>query len=104
MILISSCSPSENHKDLTDPQTILFAEFMHEVNSFSPVITTELNFMADHLYYGDDVIASAIKEDKQLAGFLEAVEKSGGGRVKTIPILQAKSMSGGPDRQLEIAV
>lgn len=96
MILISSCSPSVNQQDMTDPHIILFAEFMHEVNSFSPVITTELNFMADHLYYGDDVIASAIEEDKQLAGFLEAVEKSGRGRIKAIPILQAKSMSGGP--------
>lgn len=96
MVLISSCSPSVNQQDMTDQHTILFAEFMHEVNSFSPVITTELNFMADHLLYGDDVIASAIEEDKQLAGFLDAVEKSGRGRIKAIPIVQAKSMSGGP--------
>jgi microcystin degradation protein MlrC len=69
---------------------------MHEVNSFSPIITTEINFRADHLFYGDDVIAPAIEEDKQLAGFLEAVEKSGRGRIKAIPVVQAKSMSGGP--------
>ncbi len=96
MVLISSCSPSVDQKDMTDTHTILYAEFMHEVNSFSPVITTELNFMADHLCYGEDVVASAIEEDKQLAGFLEAVEKVGGGRIKAIPIVQAKSMSGGP--------
>ncbi len=69
---------------------------MHEVNSFSPVITGELNFKADHLFYGDDVPASAIEEDKQLAGFLSAVEKRGRGQIKTVPIVQAKSMSGGP--------
>lgn len=94
--VFSSCSPSGDSKAPTDPKTILFAEFMHEVNSFSPVITTETDFKADHLFYGDDVIASALEEDKQLAGFLEAVEKSGGGRIKAIPIVQAKSMSGGP--------
>ena len=96
MILISSCSPAVDQKEPAEPKTILYAEFMHEVNSFSPIITTEKNFKADHLFYGDDVIAPAIEEDKQLAGFLEAVEKSGSGRIRAIPIVQAKSMSGGP--------
>ncbi len=96
MILISACSPSGDPKESAEPKTILYAEFMHEVNSFSPIITTEINFRADHLFYGDDVIASALEEDKQLAGFLEAVEKSGRGRIRAIPIVQAKSMSGGP--------
>ncbi|MRR18753.1 M81 family peptidase [bacterium] len=96
MIMVSSCSPSGDQMAFTDQKTILFAEFMHEVNSFSPIITTEINFKADHLFYGDDVIASATEEDKQLAGFLEAVEKTGSGRIKAIPIIQAKSMSGGP--------
>jgi len=53
---------------------------MHEVNSFSPVITTERNFKADHLFYGEDVVASAIEEDKQLAGFLSVVEEQGRGK------------------------
>jgi microcystin degradation protein MlrC len=79
-----------------DQKVILYAEFMHEVNSFSPVITTEVNFRADHLFFGDDVPASALEEDKQLAGFLSAVEKTGMGKIKAIPVLQAKSMSGGP--------
>ncbi|MDZ7633579.1 MAG: hypothetical protein U5L72_03690 [Bacteroidales bacterium] len=42
------------------------------------------------------MVAPAIEEDKQLAGFLEAVEKNGRGRIKAIPVVQAKSMSGGP--------
>ncbi len=94
--MLSSCSSSPDLKDQQDQKTILFAEFMHEVNSFSPVITTEVNFKADHLFYGDDVLASAVEEDKQLAGFLSAVEKSGRGRIRAIPIVHAKSMSGGP--------
>ena len=96
MALLSSCSTSGDQKEISDPKTIMFAEFMHEVNSFSPVLTTEVNFKADHLFYGDDVLASAVEEDKQLAGFLSAVEKSGRGRIKAIPIVHAKSMSGGP--------
>jgi microcystin degradation protein MlrC len=86
----------QNTQINSDQKVILYAEFMHEVNSFSPVITTEVNFKADHLFYGDDVSASAIEEDKQLAGFLSAVEKNGRGKIKPVPILQAKSMSGGP--------
>jgi len=96
MALLSSCSPSGDQKEISDPKTIMFAEFMHEVNSFSPVLTTEVNFKADHLFYGDDVLASAVEENKQLAGFLSAVEKSGRGRIQAIPIVHAKSMSGGP--------
>ena len=79
-----------------DQKVILYGELMHEVNSFSPVITTEVNFKADHLFYGEDVPASAIEEGKQLAGFLSAVEKTGKGRINAVPIVQAKSMSGGP--------
>lgn len=94
--LLLSCSSSGDQKEMADPKTILYAEFMHEVNSFSPVITTEVNFKADHLFYGDEVLVSAVEEDKQLAGFLSAVEKSGRGRIKAIPIVHAKSMSGGP--------
>ncbi len=95
-ISLISCSGPDNGSQPAEQKVILFAELMHEVNSFSPVITTERNFKADHLFYGDDVITSAIEEDKQLAGFLSAVEKTGMGRVKTIPVVQAKSLSGGP--------
>jgi microcystin degradation protein MlrC len=94
--LMSSCSQRADQKVMTEVKTIMYAEFMHEVNSFSPVPTTEVNFKADHLFFGEDVTASALAEDKQLAGFLSAVEKSGRGRIKAIPIVHAKSMSGGP--------
>ena len=80
----TACSPDSATENPSDQKIILYAEFMHEVNSFSPVITTEKNFKADHLFYGDQVPASAIEEDKQLAGFLSAVDKSGRGRIKAI--------------------
>ncbi len=91
-----ACSSPEKPEMSDDPYVILYGEFMHEVNSFSPVITTERDFRADHLFYGEDVLKSAIEEDKQLAGFLEAVDKVGKGTVKAVPVIQAKSMSGGP--------
>jgi microcystin degradation protein MlrC len=81
---------------ISDQKVILYAELMHEVNSFSPVITTEVNFRADHLFFGEDVLASALEEDKQLAGFLAAVENTGRGKIRTVPVVQAKSQSGGP--------
>jgi len=96
IILMISCSGPDTGSQTGEQKTILYAELMHEVNSFSPVITTERNFKADHLFFGEDVIASAIAEDKQLAGFLSVVEKRGMGRVKAIPLVQAKSLSGGP--------
>jgi len=76
--------------------------FRHTVSSFlfaksfSPVLTTERDFKADHLFFGEDVVASATDEKKQLAGFLKAVDKHGRGMIHTVPLVQAKSMSGGP--------
>lgn len=94
--LLPSCGMKERPVDLDEPVTILYAEFMQEVNSFNPVITTERDFKADHLFFGSEVVASAIEEEKQLAGFLAAVDDMGRGKVETVPLLQAKSMSGGP--------
>lgn len=91
-----ACSSPEITEMSADPYVVLYGEFMHEVNSFSPVITTERDFRADHLFYGEDVLKSAIEEDKQLAGFLEAVDEVGRGTVKAVPVIHAKSMSGGP--------
>lgn len=91
-----ACSSPEKPEMSEDPYVIIYGEFMHEVNSFSPVITTERDFKADHLFYGEDVLNSAIEEDKQLAGFLEAVDEVGKGTVKAVPVIHAKSMSGGP--------
>lgn len=91
-----ACSSPEKPEMSDDPYIILYGEFMHEVNSFSPVITTERDFKADHLFYGEDVLNSAVEEDKQLAGFLEAVDEVGKGTVKAVPVIHAKSMSGGP--------
>lgn len=68
---------------------------MQEVNSFSPVLTTRRNFMADHLFFGEDVLESGRKENKQLAGFLKAIDRAGG-QIRAVPVAHAKSMSGGP--------
>ncbi|MDX9727743.1 MAG: M81 family metallopeptidase, partial [Bacteroidales bacterium] len=83
-LIVSGCTGNKPTDNPSGQKVILYAEFMHEVNSFSPVTTAEVNFKADHLFYGEDVPASAIEEDKQLAGFLSAVEKSGRGRIKAV--------------------
>ncbi|MBN2699448.1 MAG: M81 family metallopeptidase [Bacteroidales bacterium] len=94
--LLNACGRHGNPVSLNETKTVLFAEFMQEVNSFNPLLTTERDFRADHLFFGNEVVAVAEEDEMQLAGFLEAVEKMGGGMVETIPILQATAMSGGP--------
>ncbi|MCF8225316.1 MAG: M81 family metallopeptidase [Bacteroidales bacterium] len=64
-LLITSCGKKGKSIETNEKITILYAEFMHEVNSFNPVATKERDFKADHLFYGEDVIASSIEEEKQ---------------------------------------
>lgn len=75
---------------------IALVELLQEVNAFSTVPTTELNFKAHGLYYGKDVINFAKKEKRMCAGFIAAAEKLAGDSVEIIPILRARSASGGP--------
>lgn len=96
ILFLGSCKSEKTSYDQEEKKVIVYAEFMHEVNSFSPVITTERDFRADHLFFGEDARGSGLKEKKQLAGFLKAAEKLGNGRIETVPLVHAKSMSGGP--------
>ena len=75
-------------KSVPGTKTIAVVELAQETNSFSPVPTTREDFEARSLYYGEEIIAVSKKEDKQLAGFLEAVEEFGEGRVEVVPILR----------------
>lgn len=95
-MLLPACKREPAQQPAEGSQVIVYAEFMHEVNSFSPVITTERDFRADHLFYGEEARASGLEEEKQLAGFLKVVKKLGKGRIQTVPLVHAKSMSGGP--------
>ncbi|NLE36374.1 MAG: M81 family metallopeptidase [Bacteroidales bacterium] len=47
-LAFSACSGENTSVSPAGQQVILYAEFMHEVNSFSPVITTEVNFRAEN--------------------------------------------------------
>jgi len=76
--------------------TIAVIDLEQETNVFSPVRTTLEDFKARDLHYGDEMLRASIAEKDQVAGFLEAVKDFGGGKVKVVPILQAKAMSGGP--------
>lgn len=92
----AACSGSAPGLPEGGPFVVLYAEFAQEVNSFSPVLTTERDFRAGALRFGEEVALAAPEEKAQLAGFLEAVEKVGRGAIEAVPILQARSMSGGP--------
>ncbi len=97
---LAGCSKKENHAAGNAQKTIVFAEFLQETNSFSPVVTTEKNFRSESLLYGDEIIPYSRKENRELAGFLKAVDDFGSGAVRLVPVVKARSMSGGPvDRE-----
>ena len=76
---------------------IAVAEVLQETNSFSPVVTTEENFSSEGpILIGADIIPFGRKEKKELGGFIAAVEKEGKGEIEIIPLLKARSDSGGP--------
>jgi len=76
--------------------TIAVAEIMQETNSFSPVLTTRADFKAQALLYGEDILPVARDINLEIGGFLEAMDELGNGEVKIVPIIKARSMSGGP--------
>lgn len=96
ILFLGCCKSEKTSYNQEEKKVIVYGEFMHEVNSFSPVVTTERDFQADHLFYGEDARESGLNEKKQLAGFLKAIDKLGKGQIETIPLVHAKSMSGGP--------
>jgi microcystin degradation protein MlrC len=61
-------------------------------------LTTRREFEAAGLIDGEDIIAYCKKNEEkgQIAGFLDAVDEFGQGQIKVVPILKARSMSGGP--------
>ncbi len=95
-ISLASCSEKKPPTAGAPKKTIVYAELLQETNSFSPVLTTERDFRAESLLYGEDVAPYSRKEKKELAGFLAAVDELGRGGIETVPLVKARSMSGGP--------
>ena len=101
-VLVSGCAPSNTEGNKTNSpvqiteKTIAVASLEQETNSFSPVLTTLADFKTRDLNYGQDVITAALQEGDQIAGFMDAVEDFGGGKIKVVPIIHAKAVSGGP--------
>lgn len=77
-------------------RTLAVAEIMQETNSFSPVLTTRENFQAGALFYGDSILPVSREADLEIGGFLKAVDELGNGGIRIVPIIKARSMSGGP--------
>lgn len=75
---------------------IAIAEILQETNSFSPVPTTRKDFEAAGLLYGVNILSASKEEGRELGGFLAAVDEYGKNSVNVIPVIRARSMSGGP--------
>lgn len=101
VFLIAGCGNPFDSAVPFKPKRFAVAEMLQETNDFSTVLTTEENFRSESLLYGDDILPFARREKLEMAGFVRAVEKLGRGSVEIIPILKARSSSGGPlQRQL----
>ncbi len=80
---------------------IAVAEMIQETNDFSTVLTGEENFRSESLLRGEEILPFAKKEKLEIGGFIKAIEKNGRGSVEILPILKARSSSGGPlEREL----
>ncbi len=103
LIIATALSCGGNSKaisisDNAEPKTIAIAEILQETNSFSPVPTAEENFKARSLLYGDEIIPYSRDEGLELGGFLQAVDDTAGDKITVVPIIKARSTSGGPVR------
>ena len=94
--VMPGCGDSRHAEYTGEVKTVAVAELLMESNSFSPVLSTRKDFEAESLLYGDDIPGYSREEKKELAGFLKAVDEHGNGKIRVVPILKARAMSGGP--------
>ena len=77
--------------------TVLSAEFAHETNTFSRVLTDYDKFMArSRCLRGDEAIAARGHANTELAGFLDAARAHGW---RLVHVLSASANPGGPVTQ-----
>ncbi len=99
LVIAAACGKGESPAPavrVENPKTVIMAEFLQETNSFSPVLTTERNFRAGSLLYGEEIFRAARAAKLELGGFLDAIDEHGGGTIRIVPVVKARSMSGGP--------
>src|SRR5207244_633401 len=72
---------------------IAIAGFMHESNTFNPVVTDRAAFEAQSLLYGEDLIDEWRDAHHEIGGFLEAAKVEG---FEPVPIVMAWATPGGP--------
>src|SRR5438132_6662763 len=72
---------------------IAIAGFMHESNTFNPVVTDHAAFEAQSLVFGADLIDEWRDAHHEVGGFLEAANVDG---FEAIPIVMAWATPSGP--------
>jgi microcystin degradation protein MlrC len=77
-------------------KTVAVAEMWTEVNSFSPITTTERDFGVEGIRRGKEILDYAREEKKELGGFLKAADDFGKGEIDLVPIIKARAIPGGP--------
>jgi len=83
-------------------KTIAVAEIIQETNVALPIKTTLVDFV---FHYGEDMIASAIKDKAMVGGFLSAVKDFGVGKITVVPIISARADAGAPvEREVYVRI
>ncbi len=86
--------PEEETVKTGETRVLAIAQLKQETNTFSPVKTTLEDFEARGLLYGEEILAAELNEE--LGGFMAAVDDFSRGDIEVVPVLRARSMSGGP--------
>ena len=100
---LPSCAPQKEEASRGPVKTIAIVELLQESNSFSSVPTTEAMFRSTSLLRGANIIPFSKKEKLELGGCIAAIEKLGRGEFEIVPVLKARSMSGGRNAGSRIA-
>src|SRR5262249_47349017 len=72
---------------------IAVAGFMHESNTFSPILTDRAAFESQSLSFGPALLGEWRDAHHEVGGFLEAIQAGGD---ETVPVLMAWATPSGP--------
>lgn len=85
------------------PLRIAYGRIFHEANTYSPLLTTQEDFVRIHFLEGDALSKAATLRGTELAAFMPHAELTGfvqaarlAGDVTTVPLLSALAVPGGP--------
>ena len=75
-----------------DVKRVLIGGFLHESNTFNPVLTGRENFRRNELYFGDEILRFRRNSKTEIGGFIDILENGG---IEIVPSVLASATPGG---------